>query len=223
MGENTGQCLQEMIYDNRSKRISPCTQLEEFAFDVHPICYKQYNICALDASDIYNILSVVRAIDYATRKSLSQLVNVGLACLQQYVSSEEKAAHNRFEASTALYNRDQREEMKSFFLEAPNHNNERRAYYKRALQLMISLDSNSTEAMDAYIELYGKTERSNDDDFFSCGQAMSIGKDVEQCNPELQKQLKGVKRENLKRLNPIISPEKMKLILKSLRNRYAKI
>ena len=80
---NTLICLQEMIQDNK-KRIQPsCKQLESFAFDTHPICYKQYNICSLSIDNKWKIVRNVEITDYFSSKSLIQAINVGLSCLSE--------------------------------------------------------------------------------------------------------------------------------------------
>lgn len=223
--EDTGQCLQEMIFDNKNKRISPCSQMEEFAFDAHPICYKQYKICDLSIDEKLKIMSVVRGIDYVTRRSISQVLNVGLACLQQYLSPEETAAKKRFEASTKNYNRQQREEVKIFFTMAPSSKSERIEYFRSALNLMLS---ESPEKMDrsligAYIESYGNTAQlqraTSDEAFFACGEAVSSSSDTTICSPSVVAKMKNLNKDDLKSLSQVISPPKMKVILNRLKNR----
>lgn len=79
----TGLCLQEMLYDNREKRFPTCQQLEDFAFDSHAICYKQYGICDLDFSDRYLLLDTIETTDLLSDKSFDQILNVTLTCLNK--------------------------------------------------------------------------------------------------------------------------------------------
>lgn len=81
--KKTSVCLQEMLRDN-PKRIAPgCDQLLEFAFDTHPICYKQAGICDLSPSDQLQILATVSVEDVLQnrRDSFIQFLNVTLACV----------------------------------------------------------------------------------------------------------------------------------------------
>ncbi len=80
--EQTSVCLQEMLLDN-PKRLKPgCYQLQEFAFDTHPICYKQAGICSLSPNNLLKIIKVIEMNDLREngRNSLVQSLNV-LACI----------------------------------------------------------------------------------------------------------------------------------------------
>lgn len=94
--QKTGQCLQEMIYDNRAKRFDSCQSLEDFAFDSHPICYKQNGICKLSYSQIFEIFKVVEIIHVLKYKtnSWSQFENVFLECTSFVISKNEKRVMN---------------------------------------------------------------------------------------------------------------------------------
>lgn len=87
---NTRSCLQEMIQDN-SKRYAKndCNKLKEFAFDVHPICYKESNICELSLLEKNSVLKVIMKNDFITdfgsnkRATVLQILNVGSACISK--------------------------------------------------------------------------------------------------------------------------------------------
>lgn len=77
----TGVCLQEMLYNNK-RRIKPCSQLESFAFDVHPICYKQYGFCELESEDRQKIFKILSKLDIAEKFKINlvQFINISLSC-----------------------------------------------------------------------------------------------------------------------------------------------
>lgn len=85
---STRTCLQEMIEINK-KRYSRdnCTQLKDFAFDVHPICYKQYGVCNLPPLDISKVAKLLIKNDFLTdfekekRATFMQVGNVLTSCL----------------------------------------------------------------------------------------------------------------------------------------------
>lgn len=218
--KDTGLCLQEMLFDNRIKRISPCPQLEEFAFDAHPVCYKQYKICDLTFEDIVSILDVVRGVDYLTRKSATQAINVGLACIQQYISAEESAAQNRFVASTKSFSQGQRVVAKEFFSLAPKRRADRSAYFREALSLMLygGKVPESRIALDAYVSAYGQSKDQSDDSrFFDCTKALGMGTGSAMCDPEFTAKMQTAKTSDLKIISKEISPERMQSIIKALR------
>lgn len=86
--EKTTKCLQEMLKDNRLERITPCNQLENFAFDAHPICYKQYRICDLNDDDKLQIINNVEFLDIVKLKSILQGMNVGINCLAELITKK---------------------------------------------------------------------------------------------------------------------------------------
>lgn len=98
LARELGQCLQEMIYDNRVKRISSCSRLEDFAFDSHPICYKENDICNLSWSDRVDIFNVVELTDLISGKSLRQALNVLMSCageVSKKTSPYKKTTYNQ--------------------------------------------------------------------------------------------------------------------------------
>lgn len=147
---NTGMCLQEMLFDNRKKRLGPdCNQLEEFAFDAHPICYKQYGICKLSISDEYAIFDVVKLIHLVTRRSVAQIDNVILACLGDWLSPEEKASYNQVFLGTESQPETTRRLAISLFEKAPSDSKESRRNYFKKLLPEVTFNSSSKTALMA--------------------------------------------------------------------------
>lgn len=151
---STGQCLQEMLFDNRENRLSNCEQLEEFAFDSHPICYKQYGFCNLQLNDKFKIFSTIRAIDLISRKSLSQSLNLLLACGKDlWIPAEEATFHQLAKITTSYTNTDKKLGEK-FFLNAPTDSKEhRKMYFYKAISLLLGMDINNydSNALDSHI------------------------------------------------------------------------
>lgn len=155
--ESVGICLQEMMYDNRKKRISPCNQLEEFAFDAHPVCYKQYGVCKLSTKDLLSILNVVKGVHMFTRRSMAQIDNVILACLDEWISPEEKATYDQVYLGT----QNQPEETKRLALQifelAPADTQSKRRIFFRSMlpDLMFNFSSaTSSKVTNAFISEY---------------------------------------------------------------------
>ena len=144
--EKTGLCLQEMIYDNRQKRLSPCKQMEEFAYDSHPICYKQYEICSLSAMDKIRIFNVVRLVDLVSRKALASTLNVIFKCLADIISDEEDVTIQRLNSDLA----DAPESTKRLGFKiiegAPLDLQARKIYFSRAFPLLTFGVSASTRS-----------------------------------------------------------------------------
>lgn len=154
---STGQCLQEMLFDNKENRLSHCAQLEEFAFDSHPICYKQYGFCNLDITDKFKILSTIRAIDLFSRKSLSQSLNVLLACgKEMWIPAEEATFHELARITTSATN-DQKAISEKFFTNAPTFSRElREVYFNKAMALLlgIGIDAKHSPRLKNYIDQF---------------------------------------------------------------------
>ncbi len=80
---DTSQCLQESILENRS-RIKTCYELKEYAFDLHPICYKSAGFCTkLKAADQLDVVFAVLDVSVLSefRRSATQGFNVFLSCM----------------------------------------------------------------------------------------------------------------------------------------------
>ncbi|MDZ4663019.1 MAG: hypothetical protein SGJ18_15515 [Pseudomonadota bacterium] len=80
---NTGLCLMGMLYDNRISRIPNCTTLEEFAFDSHAICYKQYGYCGLTGVEKLQVGATIEWFTFFSkfRQIKTQIDNVHAKCL----------------------------------------------------------------------------------------------------------------------------------------------
>ena len=91
-------CLQEMIFVNK-KRTKPCKQLESFAFDSHPICYKQYDVCFLGVDNLWKIIRTVEIVDYLSVNAVIQVDNILFSCLAEYAKSITAYTLHRFSAS----------------------------------------------------------------------------------------------------------------------------
>lgn len=139
-----------MLYDNRKKRLGPnCNQLEEFAFDAHPICYKQYGICKLSISDEYAIFDVVKLVHLVTRRSVAQIDNVILACIADWLSPEEKATYNQVFLGTESQPESTRRRAILLFEKAPTDSKERRRSYFKKLLPEVTFNSSSRTAVKA--------------------------------------------------------------------------
>lgn len=87
--ESTTRCLQDMLINN-NERIKPCDQLESFAFDSHPICYKQYGYCDFTIDELRIIIKVLDETDVYKkfRKSFSQWINIAITCPNKNIIDE---------------------------------------------------------------------------------------------------------------------------------------
>lgn len=80
-------CLQEMLKDNPNRYKGNCEQLKEFAYDVHPICYKQYGVCDLSSIELSRVAKVIVKNDFVTdfekskRATFMQSMNVLTSCM----------------------------------------------------------------------------------------------------------------------------------------------
>ena len=152
---NVGLCLQEMMFDNRQKRLNPCAQLEEFAFDAHPVCYKQYQVCNLSLKDKLSIFSVVEGVHLLSRRSLAQFDNVLLACLDGWISPAEIATFKQIYRGTESQPENTKRMAMLIFRSAPENAKARREQYFRNILPDLVFDSPSTTAsaaINAYID-----------------------------------------------------------------------
>jgi hypothetical protein len=85
-----------MIADNEKRYVAEgCKQLKEFAFDTHPICYKQYGVCQLPIVDKSKIVKLILKNDFLsdlgkeTRATLMQTINVLASCLSPRTTISE--------------------------------------------------------------------------------------------------------------------------------------
>ncbi len=220
--QNTGQCLQEMIKDNKEKRIVPCGQMEEFAFDVHPVCYKQYKICDLRVGDIYNITTTVRRIDLLTRRSLSQMINVGLACFEKYFSVEESATFNRIAIVTRKYNLHDREKAVNVFQLAPRESfSARRSYFKYALSLLLGTKKSPApnQAVKIYSDKFGKpaVEGRSDVSFFDCSESVALNGKEAHCRDDYVREFKGLSQVEAQGISSEVSAEDFARVVETLK------
>lgn len=81
--QGTGLCLMEMLYDNRRSRLPDCQTLEEFAFDSHAMCYKQYGYCDLTNTEKLQISGTVEWLTFFTkfRQLKTQFENITAKCI----------------------------------------------------------------------------------------------------------------------------------------------
>lgn len=181
--DDTGLCLQEMIYDNRTKRIKPCTQMEEFAFDAHPICYRQYGVCSLSFSDKVKILRVVRAVDTLTRRSLVQVLNVLLSCLFERDGSAESATYKRLIVGSQKLSVEDRRKAGQIFLIYPEVQPVREQYFRRALGILLFGDANRSKGVDFYLQSIERNPRVNlsHQQFDKCMQEFGKGRETADC------------------------------------------
>ncbi len=130
--DQTSSCLQEMLTDNSSRVAPTCDQLKSFAFDSHPICYKQYGFCKLSFSERFQVLKVVQMADVANNfsDSVSQFLNVILKCASEMMSTNVKNFSNRVFFST----RDAPNEVKDY-----------------AIKLIESIPTDSKNVTEDYI------------------------------------------------------------------------
>ena len=195
---DTGQCLQEMLFDNRKKRLGPpCDQLEEFAYDAHPICYKQYGVCELDLKDKLSIFNSVRLIHMITRRSVAQIDNVLLACLEDWISPEEDATYSRIFQGTNSQPEDTRLLAITLLESAPfSSKSARKDYFKKLLPEII-FNSSSLAAVDASQEFLkqfksdGSTLNSeiNQDANDCLYTNPQISLKLDRCDPRIRKKL----------------------------------
>ncbi len=92
----TRVCLQEMIAENEKRyQAEGCKQLKEFAFDTHPICYKQYGVCNLPLIDKSKIVKLILKNDFLSdlgkekRATFLQTINVVAKCLSPKTTISE--------------------------------------------------------------------------------------------------------------------------------------
>lgn len=220
--QDTGQCLQEMLSDNRANRIAPCSQLEEFAFDVHPICYKQYGICKLPLTDKYNIITTVRGVDYLSRRSFMQGLNVALSCINEMVSIEENATFNRVVASTSSFSDQDRLIATDVFYQAPKDSiSSRREYFRYALSLLIGDMNNpaSRSTVEMYANYYGRISSitTNDKAFFTCGKAIASGAGTKDCDASLARDFRNLTPTQAKKIGETLTITKVKAVIKQLK------
>jgi hypothetical protein len=224
--ENTGLCLQEMIYDNKGKRITPCSQMEEFAFDAHPVCYKQYGLCKLPFKDIYKIWDVVKVVHLLStfRKSMAQVDNVILACLGDWLSSEESASYSQVVESTAQADAEtKRYSIKMFEIAPTNTKQNRRKYFQRLLPLLL-LNSESEEAVDvslAYSEYFSNTTLSGAEEDPvppGCRSALSNSSiSSSKCDPKLARAIQQLRKNRPTiKLQKTLTKDRIDKILRSV-------
>ncbi len=92
----TRVCLQDMIAENEKRyQVEGCRQLKEFAFDTHPICYKQYGVCNLPLIDKSKIVKLILKNDFLSdlgnekRATVMQTINVVAKCLSPRATISE--------------------------------------------------------------------------------------------------------------------------------------
>lgn len=131
--KSTSLCLQEMLNNNK-ERINPCDQLESFAFDTHPICYKQYGYCEFSDEDLQEILKILDDTDIYNkfRQSFSQWLNIEVTC-------PNKNKENSGNLISKI--------LEYFALNYPNPD-------KKTLNEIINLLSNSKKNKNYYSKLF---------------------------------------------------------------------
>jgi hypothetical protein len=186
-----------MLYDNRAKRLSPdCDQLSEFAFDVHPICYKQYGVCHLPFKDKLSVFNVVRLVHLVTRRSIAQVDNVLLACLDGWLSSEESASYNQIFKKTKNQNEETKKLALQFFEKAPTESKiSRKQFFQRLLpELMFKSSSHvATAASKNYLRSFQSDGRLSDSARSQAADGCmklfgSEGSNLGSCSPNLARQ-----------------------------------
>lgn len=155
--KSTGQCLQEMLRDNREARLSSCTQMESFAFDSHPICYKQYNFCKLPLIERFKVVSTVQMLDLLTLKSLTQGLNIAIGCIKPMISSKEMETYNQIKAASLHLSPETKEKISDVFTLAPLNIKKRKAYFIYAQGLVsrtleASAQLKSTQSQGKYLK-----------------------------------------------------------------------
>lgn len=133
----TSICLQEMLFDNPKRIDNSCYQLAEFAFDTHPICYKQYKFCELPPDDILKIIRTIEIKDVAEhfRKSVTQAINIGMSCLKIRTEDEqnpyryESTAFNLIFTETRDFSNDRRGVASQIFERAPHSSEHIKDYF----------------------------------------------------------------------------------------------
>jgi hypothetical protein len=219
--KDTMLCLQEMLKDNKDKRLSPCSQLKDFAFDAHPICYKQYKVCDLSLSDQLSIISTVRFLDYFTQQAVLQTLNVAVSCIGELISKEENATFKRMIEATASYSSDERRAASKVFDLAPTSSiADRRKYFKNALSLLIgSRDFDvSPNVVGLYSSKYGTASSSfeTDQPFFACSKTVALSGNVKGCPADLAQDFKKVSRKEAIGISSSVSPKKLNEIVEAL-------
>jgi hypothetical protein len=155
----TGQCLQEMIYDNRSKRIPSCPRLEDFAFDSHPICYKENDICNLSWNERISIFNIVEVMDLLTGKYLRQALNVLISCAEkdnQKVSPYRKTTFMQL-LKKCKNGKDVDRQLAAEIYELCLNSKNSEEMFKAAFLELNDLDALKT---DSYVKLLPKIESS---------------------------------------------------------------
>ena len=134
---NTLLCLQEMIFVNK-KRIKPCKQLESFAFDSHPICYKQYDVCFLGLDNLWKIVRTVEIVDYLTVKAALQIDNILLSCLVEYATSTTAYVLHELSASKSTKHQEKKNIIADIVSMSPDNLQGANKYFEFVLPFIMT-------------------------------------------------------------------------------------
>lgn len=225
--DNTGLCLQEMIYDNRVKRLDSCHNLEEFAFDSHPICYKQYGICKLSFSELWALKDVLRAVDIATllkkfRRTKVQIENVWEACREEFIDQAGEDFYQLIIEDAKTTTDNIRTLIESVFLLSPKVEPHRSAYFQKAISVLLFNDD-SGEALMATALYQEELESSKGKSIAEmkastdrCFFGLSRGNSPSYCSPGVARQFENQQsfKKVLKQYKPRLTEAKLKKILR---------
>ncbi len=80
--QDTMYCLQKILQDPPIS-LKTCQDLEQFAFNSHPLCYEQSGFCRLSLKAKKSIAEMVKVRDLMTnpKRNLRQILQTGLACV----------------------------------------------------------------------------------------------------------------------------------------------
>lgn len=151
----TRLCLQEMIRDNEKRyKNEGCKQLKDFAFDVHPICYKQYGVCNLSLTDKSRVAKILVKNDFITdfekekRATFMQMGNVLTSCLaaSDTISSAGEVFYNLFLKSKVDITVIAVEYAVEIIDRAPDTIKEMQSYFEKVLKEMKKDETKNVSA-----------------------------------------------------------------------------
>lgn len=224
--EKTGSCLQEMLYDNQEKRLKPCSALEEFAFDAHPICYKQYGICDLSIEDYWRLKDLVRTIDMTNvmknfRRSKTQFNNVFEACKERFAQRVEDTFFNLLFENAYRASKNIKEMSGEVFNRAPKSQPQRDKYYRSALAILLF--GNANQNSDQATALFEQQTLAQSPEFAvgsakvadKCFASLKLGRRDSICGTKVRAQAQSDIRIQaaLKDYKPMVTEQRLKAIL----------
>lgn len=127
------KCLQEVLIDNE-RRIGKCPNLVEFAFDMHPTCYKEAGLCGLRLEQIAKIIPIIEVADIRSqfRRSVMQILN-SVACWVLATSAPERKMFDKMFYASRYMSQNERDKVATVFQDLPTSEKKRIKYFSIAL------------------------------------------------------------------------------------------